>query len=259
MVKKVEYEDKVRKGSETAVPGVTDTFRAVDANELKEAVNANADVLSNSVNATELLLQTVKPLKLTLSQTLDAVQEVGSIGSTLSNVLSWTAIVNDVEAQLGTLELYRGTDLLFTNASRRSFADTFARPSSPTRIAWLLKATHADYPSVSSEAGIYVNFVRPSFAGVVNDTAIDANDIQSLTKYLSTSKALTVSGIDMNDRYFVYAYPSSYGALTSIKDQNNFEYIKAFTRTSVSVNGTTYYCYRLTDKTTVTSFTFKFS
>ena len=44
------------------------------------------------------------------------------------------------------------------------------------------------------------------------------------------------------------------GALTSVKDANNFEYIGSYTRTELTVWDETYYIYVLTNPTTITNF-----
>ena len=49
-------------------------------------------------------------------------------------------------------------------------------------------------------------------------------------------------------------YPQSFGALTSIKDSNNFEYINSYTRSEMVYNEVDYYVYILTDPVTITGF-----
>ena len=58
----------------------------------------------------------------------------------------------------------------------------------------------------------------------------------------------------MTNQTSVYMNPQSFGALTSIKDANNFEYINSYTRTTMNYNGVDYYVYILTDPVTITGF-----
>ena len=54
-------------------------------------------------------------------------------------------------------------------------------------------------------------------------------------------------------------YPKSFGALTSIKDANNFDYINSYTRSEMTYNDVDYYVYILTDPVTITGFKQAFS
>ena len=65
--------------------------------------------------------------------------------------------------------------------------------------------------------------------------------------------------LSTNNQKVCYAYPSSFGALTSIKDANGYEYINSFTRTTVNVNGEDYYVYLLTDASSVSDFRLNFN
>ena len=58
----------------------------------------------------------------------------------------------------------------------------------------------------------------------------------------------------MTKQRSVYMYPQSFGALTSIKDSNNFEYINSYTRSEMAYNEVEYYVYILTDSVTITGF-----
>lgn len=100
-------------------------------------------------------------------------------------------------------------------------------------------------------------FVNPRYIGVVNTLTPSATDITALTEDLSESRAKDYT-ISMNDARICYAYPSSMGNLTTIKDSNNFEYINSFTKTTATINGETYNVYVLTDSVTVLNFKWSF-
>ena len=84
----------------------------------------------------------------------------------------------------------------------------------------------------SDDAGLnstskLVSFVAPTYAGVLDIADVDETNIKGLTKYVRNKASQTVSFSPVLQRY-VYAYPKSFGLLTSIKDPNNFEVIGSF-------------------------------
>ena len=97
-------------------------------------------------------------------------------------------------------------------------------------------------------------FVNPSYFGAVAaDFTPTEEAIKALTKSVKNSKNYT--GIaTLNNQKTCYAYPKSFGALTAIKDANNFEYLSSYTRTELTVWDETYYVYVLTDPTTIDEF-----
>ena len=108
---------------------------------------------------------------------------------------------------------------------------------------------------------IKITFCYPTYYGIVADTvtSMGASDIQGLAKRVAVNnKAMTWNGISMGYGKLCYAYPKSLGALTSIKDANNVDYINSYTRTEVTLtengNSVVYYCYLLTDAAGVSNF-----
>ena len=108
---------------------------------------------------------------------------------------------------------------------------------------------------------IKITFCYPTYYGTVADSvaSMSASDIQGLEKRVAVNnKAMTWSGISMDYGKLCYAYPKSFGALTSIKDANNVDYINSYTRTEVTLtengNSVVYYCYLLTDAAGVSNF-----
>ena len=60
----------------------------------------------------------------------------------------------------------------------------------------------------------------------------------------------------LKDQIIVYAYPASLGDLTSIKDQNNFEYLtNSYGKVTMTINGETYNVYTMNDPVTATGLT----
>lgn len=99
-----------------------------------------------------------------------------------------------------------------------------------------------------------VTFVNPSYFGAVPANFTPTEDaIKSLTKSIKNGRGYTGT-TSLNNQKTCYAYPKSFGALTAIKDANNFEYLQSYTRTELTVWDETYYVYVLTDPVTIDSF-----
>jgi len=125
----------------------------------------------------------------------------------------------------------------------------------PTNSNFTLKAVVADRkPGVpmSTSKEIAVKFVGKSYYGTVDATVGEPTEaiIKSLqNRTLKDGKNLTYSGINMDYGKVVYAYPASFGNLSSIKDvPNNIQYWpNSFTKTVVNVDGISYNCYTQND------------
>ena len=112
--------------------------------------------------------------------------------------------------------------------------------------------------SVSGSAPTIIP-VAPSYYGVINNPPTNMSELTSLTKRVSNSKNLTYDNITLNNQHTVYAYPSSLGTITSIKDGNNFEYINSYTKASAIINNVSYVVMYLKDKVTASGFKQVFS
>lgn len=104
----------------------------------------------------------------------------------------------------------------------------------------------------SAQGSATITFVNPSYDGAVaaNFTVTEAN-IKALTGALRSGKGGTRT-FNLNNQKVCIAYPKSFGAATSIKDANGFDYLASYTRSELSVNGELYYVYLLTNATTIT-------
>lgn len=104
----------------------------------------------------------------------------------------------------------------------------------------------------TAQGSATITFVNPSYDGAVaaNFTVTEAN-IKALTETLRSGKGGTRT-FNLNNQKACIAYPKSFGAATSIKDANGFDYLASYTRSELSVNGELYYVYLLTNATTIT-------
>lgn len=114
---------------------------------------------------------------------------------------------------------------------------------------------------VSKNTGTFT-FVHPIYHGSLStDKTPTQEEIKALTKHIESKGTKTYS-FTANNQRFVFAYPKSYGNLSAIYDQNNFNVTSTFTIYTVPIqclDGSTvdYYVY-VSDKSTVTNFNNKF-
>lgn len=116
---------------------------------------------------------------------------------------------------------------------------------------YIVKVTKDGTTVQSSTSAIFVN---PSYFGVVHAGFTPTESaIKALTKNVKNTKSYT-GNISLTHQKVCYAYPKSMGALTAIRDANNFEYLQSYTRSEVTVWGETYYVYVLTGPVTIDTF-----
>lgn len=105
-------------------------------------------------------------------------------------------------------------------------------------------------------------FVDPVYFGVVDTAPTTEADVIAIGNATAADRRGRTVTYTLNNQKSCYSYPVSLGALTSIKDANNFEYLGSYDRTTVSVTSTvgtttntvSYYVYTLHDSVTITSF-----
>lgn len=100
-----------------------------------------------------------------------------------------------------------------------------------------------------------VSFYNCRYVGAVTDAPASESQVKALKKLtVASGRGYTWTG-NLNDQRLCFCYPKSFGALTSIKDGNGFEYLSGFSRAELTVNGESYYVYT-SGKATVTNFKF---
>ena len=102
-----------------------------------------------------------------------------------------------------------------------------------------------------------LNFIQPYYYGASNSASISS--FSGLTESV-TAKGNKTFKYTTSNQYQVFAYDSSYGNLSSILDQNGFETISGWTKTTQTVGGFSYNVYVSNSPTTDTNaaFTFKY-
>ena len=191
--------------------------------------------------------------------------EVGTINNITIN---GTTTPND-ETTFSNGKLQRdGTDI-YSFGSNLSFSTT--DNFSPTTQQTINYIAYQDVgnngnPTTIQSNNIQVNSVYPFLYGVSsNDLEGGGTDIYTqLNKLiqLKSNKTVVLNGTG----YIYFAYPSSYGNLTSILDHNGFEQITAFTKYTATVTSVglpnnysvTYYIYKSNNITSPNNWSYQF-
>ena len=122
--------------------------------------------------------------------------------------------------------------------------------------------TKSNDEQATSQKTTSISFYYNKFYGIVDSLTPSEETVEALTSALATGKGGTYSFTATAQR-IAYAYPTSLGALTSIKDGNGFSLFDSFTRTTESYTqaGQTvqYYLYVLTDATSVSGYSVTFA
>lgn len=201
--------------------------------------------------AKKMFLKETAPT-ITFTASGSGVKEVGtSVTPTLTLNITDKGTATPVE-----IEFYSGSTLLDTQeyvAGTNSYTYTMSAITTTTTVKGVLKYKKSDDTNASIDKSASYTFVMASYYGAVITAPTDKAGIVALTKNVKNTKAQTAT-FNMSNQRSCYAYPASFGNLTSIKDANNFEYISSYTKTTVEVDGTNYNVYTLTDPVTASGF-----
>ena len=174
--------------------------------------------------------------------------------------LNVTITVNSLqkgEANLAKIEYYINGSLVKTVNS----------PNIATTYSY--KATISEDSSIkvrlidSNDKGVDIgqkkySFVYPYYYGAVDNNNVTVDSVSNLTKIIRPKETIN-KAFNSNFQTVVYAYPSVYGNLSSIINQNNYEVVSSFKKTTLNINTIKYNVYYL-ENVNVSNFkyTFKF-
>lgn len=153
--------------------------------------------------------------------------------------------------------LYKGSTLLEEKTATGTV--TFSTVNNiTTDTTFTVKLTDANNVVTSVSTKTY-KFIYPTYTGLTNTIPALDTDVKALTK-LIREKANYTNTYAPSNEYIVYAYPQSYGNITSILDANNFENLGEYAKTTVTINSIAYNVYCTTSKLTSTGlkYTFKY-
>ena len=183
---------------------------------------------------------------ITLATSAPALAKIGtSIATT-----TMTARVTKGSAALAKVSFYVNNASVYsrdiTSAGNYSYAYDVAISDNAT-----FKATVLDETGVTKSATVDVKFVRPFYNGL-SDTA-EVSSLDGLNEVLAAKGAQTVR-YTADNKYLVFAYDKSYGNLKKILDENDFQNLDDWTKSTVG----DYFVYVSNTPATITNYTYKF-
>ena len=100
-------------------------------------------------------------------------------------------------------------------------------------------------------------FVYPTYVGIVENGNVDETNILTNCTKLVRTKSAYNGKFTANFQTLVFATPKTFGALSSVINQNNYEVLDAFTKQEMTINGVSYYVYSLAN-VNITDFSYNF-
>lgn len=196
--------------------------------------NFSSDGLHDTL-AKILNLQYAAPL---ISLSASPAQSVREKGVEITSV-DLTANTTKRTDPITEVTFYRGAALIHTvpspdpdGATNEDYTDVF---SFSDTISYSAKVSD-DTTETTSNIVTYT-FVYPYYYGT-GAPHLSAADVADLTKDVITSNAnLNKAFTTTNEQVYYFAYPASYGALTSILDENGFETIGDWTLRTENITG----------------------
>lgn len=198
----------------------------------------------------DILTQYTPP---TVTLTINPNTSLYDITSDSVNQVTMNAVVTKKTSDVSKLEFFVNDALMHTVDTNVSNGGIFLytyNPATPIKTDTKFKVVVTDIKNGTSDSTKNIKFVAKSYYGIVdaNIGAPTESIVKTLTAKLKDTKNLTYDGITTDWGKVCYAYPTSFGNLTSIKDMiNNLNYTTEFTKTTLTVDGIDYVCYTQTN------------
>lgn len=124
---------------------------------------------------------------------------------------------------------------LFSNSGTYNSPSNLQWSNSPTPLVLYYPHTFTFKVNFTNTGQINTNllveFAAPTYYGSLTNGTINETNIKTLTKRIRKQANDTNLSFSPTVKRYVYAYPTSYGNLVSIVDQNNFDVTSSFTKT----------------------------
>ena len=240
---------------------------AVTANTAAGAIKVN-DVVAKDTTFTQfvkqLLISEIAPTTTFTASGSGLIKRGNSVTSTtLKLVLNSAGTGTYVSVQFleGTTVIDTQTYVSGTNTYTYTYTPTNPIFTNTTFKA-VLNYNKSDGTASTLTKEAKFTFVDPVYYGAVSTAPTTEAGVIAVGNETVTDKRGRTVTYTLNNNKSCYCYPTSLGALTSIKDANNFEYLGSYDRTTVSVtvvvdgvsSTVPYYVYTLKDPVTITGF-----
>lgn len=276
-----DVESDVQIPTTKAVKGIVDNFKADEFEPFKNEVKENliiqteigtskdlGGIKAGTVLKGQTVLSVLEQLLFPYIAFTMNVQSISPSGTyekgTSVTITSVTVKITSGTKPVTNIKLYESnkTTLLGEKTSGISTNNTFSINKTVTS-AVSFYATATDGQSSLNDSSSFLAFYDPTFYGVLDvGYTLTSDLITGKSKELKANKSNTRTYNATNQHPFI-AYPSSYGALTSIKDGNGFECISDFNNSTINLtvkSGTvSYRIYVLKSATTGEGYKYTFS
>ena len=210
----------------------------------------------------DLVTQYLKPeVKLTIEP---ATTLYDIVNDTVDKITMY-ATVTKKTSDVARVEFFvNGTskNVVTNNVSSGGLFEYIFEPATPINADATFKVTVTDTKNETASATKTIKFVAKSYYGIVdaNTGAPTEAVVKTLNGVLKDTKNYVYEGITTDWGKVCYAYPASFGNLTSIKDMvNNLNYTTEFTKTTLTVDGIEYVCYTQTNASAATDIEITFA
>lgn len=152
-------------------------------------------------------------------------------------------LIDTVENPIATYQ-YSDSNITLTTATISYNAKMYYEegPIKNTNLGNPYSPGHIVAGSKTSANTSTITPVYASYIGIISSDYVIGN----LTKIIKNTKSYTYK-YSMSNQRIVYLYPKSFGDLTTVKDENNFENLTSFTKSYITVDGVDYVEYKLTN------------
>lgn len=194
-----------------------------------------------------------------VSLSMNPSSSVKEYGNSISSVIL-SANITKKSNDIVKIEYYKNGSLIKTNTSlvNGNSVDTYTDSTGVNgTTTYSVKLYDSKPNSVTSSSSF--TYVYPMYIGSVSNLNPIETDIKAMTKLIKI-KGNQSNSYTISSSRFCFAYPTSYGNLTSILDPNGFEMLSSFTKTTSNftmLDGLSigYNIYTLNTSTTQSAFT----
>lgn len=210
----------------------------------------------------DLVTQYLKPeVKLTIEPATTLYDIVNDTVDKITMYATVTKKTSDV-AQVEFFVNGTSKNVVTNNVASGGLFEYIFEPVTPINADATFKVTVTDTKNESASATKTIKFVAKSYYGIVdaNTGAPTEAVVKTLNGVLKDTKNYVYEGITTDWGKVCYAYPASFGNLSSIKDMvNNLNYTTEFTKTTLTVDGIEYVCYTQTNASAATDIEITFA
>ena len=200
----------------------------------KETSTLNSVTISSGTYSFTHGTETPKTIEILGNNTTALTEVVSNVGSTYSGNFMYSETITSTGTNASAETTYRRIRLKYLDANGTT------------------QYLYSGYNTYT--------FVHPFYYGIADlGTDLDALELSSLTPVVQ-NKANSSRSYTTSSQYAIYAYPATYGKLSKIIDQNNFDVTNSFTLyEKTSINGIKYYAYISNTVATATNFKYTFN